>query len=157
MAKFARLRWIPMLVDAYREAQVRMAAADNTKPALSSNMVQRTSSTASASRTVPVMRKRAASKQLAGAKQRTVKQNGIGRPKRQNQPLTPERIMRELRSGHRKSWNRLDSIQQKLQAVGMKVDSLTDELKKVKQGEEGTKTPNPNAHPAMQPLPGPWL
>ncbi|MCL6452676.1 MAG: hypothetical protein K6T78_03495 [Alicyclobacillus sp.] len=219
MSRLDRLRWIPMLVDAYREAklQVGQRTAD---PPLGPSVSD--STTTAAPPRWPTARKRkpgpagiagepaispatgkalrrrhAAGKptrpfapaQAEVAKQgsgaavtqgkepatapaggrpvpatRTKKGRDVGplakatsvpnKAPAVDELLAGRQIIRELRTGNRRSWSRLDTIQQKLQDVDAKVESLKEELRRVEHGARD----NPPASAATFPRPGlpPW-
>ncbi len=123
-----RLRLIPMLVDAYREARVQIEAKQTMGPTPLVPVPNRPNSHAGKKKSLYTGRK---PRKMVATRITTQKK----RPKNKQSASgavtifsTNRRLIRELRAANSKSWNRLDTIQKKLQDVEEKVDGLKQEL-----------------------------
>ena len=119
-----RLRLIPMLVDAYREARVQIEAKQTMGPTPLVPVPNRPNSHAGKKKSL-----------YTGHKSRKIVATRIPNQKKQlnHKQSAPgavtvfsanHRLIRELRAANSKSWNRLDTIQKKLQDVEEKVDGV---------------------------------
>lgn len=137
-----RLRLIPMLVDAYREARLQFETVKtenyhSTHPTL--NFQRHNLAKIDAVKKAPTMTKgRRRTKQIVPIRI----SSGTIKPMQKSKRLSPsfsydQRLIREFRAANSKSWNRLKSIQKKLRDVEKKVEGLKGELQRAEKSTDG--------------------
>ncbi|WP_157061902.1 hypothetical protein [Alicyclobacillus ferrooxydans] len=144
-----RLRWIPMLIQAYRQARERTE-------------IHHELTTVSSQSELPISR--ATSRKPARNSVRTAqssRKTAKPQPRVRNtiSPHGSQRLIRELRTGNRKSWERLESIEQKIQHVESKIESLKEDLEQSQIRQETTRRQPSQMYgqPTMPPDLPPWI
>ena len=119
-----RLRLIPMLVDAYCEARIQIEAKQTMGPTPLVPVPNRPNAHAGKKKSLYTGHKSRKFVTTRISTQRKQSKNKQSAPGAVTVFPTNRRLIRELRDANSKSWNRLVTIQKKLQDVEEKVDGV---------------------------------
>lgn len=125
MARFEKLRWVPMLIRAYHDAQMRVGPAESVEPviqtvALGNNQAVSVPARKSHQATAVTVQK--SGNKGAATRNRARKKN-LSVPVSDRQNDATSRILRELRTTNRRLKG-LDELRQQLKRVGMSLDEI---------------------------------
>lgn len=156
MARFGQLRWVPMLIRAYYDAQSRLET-DKTAPVTSSDNQSRDGgSTALAQKIEGPVQKTTVHKRRAQnrvMRRPTTQRQRI--PSKRNHTSQSDRtlrLLRELQTANRRLAS-LESIEQRLSQMGIALDEFNQQMAELKAEQEGIKTKERIAEPGDR-MPG---
>ena len=146
VARFERLRWVPMLIRAYYDAQAQVTSTRlAAQPKLISANVSITSQ--------PKPRRARPTGNRARGKMRAMSasrnQGNQGPQGNQSEPAI--RLLRELRTTNRKLRG-LDEIQQKLMEISATLDDFHRKVDDLSAKETSQTPPTPVRHPMQTPM-----
>lgn len=143
MARFGQLRWVPMLIRAYYDAQSRLEAS-KTAPQTPSNAESRDNrSKAEVPKTTNAEQK--ATSHPKRVQKRSIPLTGSPRravPSRRKYPSQSDRtlrLLRELQTANRKLES-LESIERRLSQMGIALDEFNQQIAQLKAEQENIKS-----------------